>query len=124
MKKMIIACLVALVGIAILGFATVQPAHADAKDFFGGCQGDVDCSVAQSKTTLNTKVWDIIRTVLLVLGGIAVVVIIIGGIMYATSAGDPSKVKGAKNTILYAVVGLVVAMSASAIITLVNNYFG
>ncbi len=116
----IVAMLVGLFAINVVG----APVSSAAVDIFGGCKDGVDCSSVQSKQTLNTQIWNIIRTALTILGGIAVVVIIAGGIMYTTSAGDPSKVTAAKNTILYSVVGLGVAMSAAAIITLVNNYFG
>ncbi|HSW90583.1 MAG TPA: hypothetical protein VLF64_01150 [Candidatus Saccharimonadales bacterium] len=116
----IVAMLVGLFAINVVG----APVSSAAVDIFGGCKDGVDCSSVQSKQTLNTQIWNFIRTALTILGGIAVVVIIAGGIMYTTSAGDPSKVTAAKNTILYSVVGLGVAMSAAAIITLVNNYFG
>lgn len=53
--------------------------------------------------------------VYMVAGIVAVIVIIIGGIRYATSAGDSSSVQSAKNTIQYAVVGLVVVIAAAAI---------
>ena len=124
MKSRIIAGLIVLLGLVSAGAVMAPASYAASGDFFGGCKSGVDCSVAKTKTTLNTQIWNIVRTVLIVLGGVAVIVIIIGGIMYATSAGDPSQVTAAKNTILYAAVGLLVAMSASAIITLVNNYFG
>ena len=45
--------------------------------------------------------------------------IVIGGINYALSQGDPGKVKKAKDTILYGVIGLVVALLAFAIVTFV-----
>lgn len=48
-------------------------------------------------------------------GVIAVVVVVIAGINYALSSGDPTKTANAKNTILYAVIGLVVISSAIAI---------
>lgn len=47
-----------------------------------------------------------------VAGIVAVIVIIIGGIMYATSAGDSGNVTKAKNLILYAVAGLVIVLAA------------
>jgi hypothetical protein len=123
MKLRMLAIVAVLVGLFAVNVA-VAPASSAAVDIFGGCKSGVDCSSVKSKQTLNTQIWNIIRTALTILGGIAVVVIIAGGIMYATSAGDPSKVTAAKNTILYSVIGLAVAMSAAAIITLVNNYFG
>jgi len=53
------------------------------------------------------------------IGIIAVVVVVIGGILYMTSAGNPEKIKTAKNAIMYAVIGLVVTLMAFAITTLV-----
>jgi multisubunit Na+/H+ antiporter MnhB subunit len=54
-----------------------------------------------------------------VLGFVAVVVIILGGVQYTTSSGDPAKVKKAKDTILYGIIGLVVALLAYAIVNFV-----
>ena len=47
------------------------------------------------------------------------VVIIYGGFMYTTSAGDSNKVTKAKNAIMYGIIGLVVAMLAFAIVNFV-----
>ena len=46
---------------------------------------------------------------------VAVIMIIIGGVNYATSQGDPTKIKKAKDTILYGIVGLVIVLMAFAI---------
>ena len=54
-----------------------------------------------------------------VIGFIAVVIIIYGGFMYTTSAGDSNKVTKAKNAIMYGIIGLVVAMLAFAIVNFV-----
>ncbi|TWO98749.1 hypothetical protein EUA79_02630 [TM7 phylum sp. oral taxon 351] len=62
---------------------------------------------------------NIINVVIGVIGFVAVAFIIFGGIQYTTSAGDPGKVKKAKDTILYGIVGLVVAMLAYAIVNFV-----
>jgi hypothetical protein len=56
-------------------------------------------------------------------GIIAVIVIIVGGIMYATSSGEAGNVTKAKNLILFAVVGLVVIFSAFAITNFVMGSF-
>jgi hypothetical protein len=55
---------------------------------------------------------------------IAVLVIIVGGIRYATANGDSSKVKTGKDTILYAIVGLVVIIMATAITQFVIDRIG
>ena len=61
----------------------------------------------------------IVDILLFLIGAIAVIMIIIGGIRYVTSNGDQGQVTGAKNTILYAIVGLVVAIMAYAIVNFV-----
>jgi hypothetical protein len=71
--------------------------------------------------SLTGAIDNIVNTLLFIIGIIAVLVIIIGGIMFATSAGDPSRAKRAKDTILYAVIGLVVAILAYAIVNFVVN---
>jgi hypothetical protein len=62
----------------------------------------------------------VINTILYIIGIIAVVMLIMGGIKYATSSGDEKKVTDAKNTIIYAILGLAVAILAW---TLVNFVF-
>ncbi|MDR2063573.1 MAG: pilin [Candidatus Nomurabacteria bacterium] len=61
----------------------------------------------------------IINTVLIVIGLISVAFLIYGGVQYTTSAGQAEKVKNAKNTIMYAIIGLVVAILAFAIVNFV-----
>ncbi|HWT40035.1 MAG TPA: pilin [Dongiaceae bacterium] len=58
----------------------------------------------------------ITNVLLFVVGALAVIMIIWGGIRYATSAGNASNVTAAKNTILYAIVGLIIAFLAFAIV--------
>ena len=69
----------------------------------------------------SNVVWNIVQFILLLLGGVAVIMIIIGGIQYATSQGESAAISKAKNTILYAVIGLVVALSAAGIVTFITN---
>ena len=56
----------------------------------------------------------ITNTLLFIVGALSVIMIIIGGIRYATSGGNASSVTAAKNTILYAIVGLIIAFLAFA----------
>ena len=60
---------------------------------------------------------------LFLIGAIAVIMLIIGGIRYTTSNGDQGAVTSAKNTILYAIVGIVVAVLAYAVIGFVTSQF-
>jgi uncharacterized membrane protein len=54
-----------------------------------------------------------------IVGVIAVIMIIVGGLKYITSGGDSSNVSSAKNTILYALVGLVIVALAQFIVRFV-----
>ena len=77
------------------------------------------CPSSASTTTLPDAVIIALNAVVAVAGLVAVIFIIIGGINYMTSAGDPNKVKKAKDTILYAVIGLVICVLAFAIVNFV-----
>lgn len=83
--------------------------------------GSTICS--GSNDDLNKMMKTIINVILTILGTIAVIMIIIGGIRYTTSNGDASQIKSAKDTIMYAVVGLVVAILAFAIVNFVIGAF-
>ena len=61
----------------------------------------------------------VINGVIAILATVAVVIVIIGGVNYMTSSGDAEKVKKAKNTILYGLIGLVICVLAFAIV----NFF-
>lgn len=73
--------------------------------------------------TLDGFIKDIINVLLFVIGAVAVIMIVIGGLRYVMSNGDSSAITGAKNTILYAVIGLVVALLAYAIVNFVIGQF-
>jgi len=72
---------------------------------------------------LGPQLTIVVNILLFILGAIAVIMIVVGGIRYTTSNGDSGQTKSAKDTILYAVVGLVVAMLAYAIVNFVVKAF-
>ncbi len=72
----------------------------------------------------NSGVFAQISSILLfIVGAIAVIMIVIGGLRYVISGGDASQVQAAKNTILYALVGIIVAILAYAAVNFVINSF-
>lgn len=86
-----------------------------------------ECSIPEDDADqdLMSRVKVIINVVIGVLGIVAVAMIIIGGIMYTTSQGQPDKVKQAKDIIMYSVIGLIVALLAFAIVNFVlSGVFG
>ena len=81
-------------------------------EFFAGLLG-IASEVGVPDNQVDIMV--IINLVLKIAGIVAVIVIVIAGINYSLSSGDPAKTASAKNTILYAVIGLVIISSAIAI---------
>jgi len=124
MKKLLLLFLVAL---AVVGVGLMQTQSAGAEEILNeACSG-----AAGSSTVCKTQVSDnpvsgpgsiinrVTRVVAVAAGAIAVIIIIVSGIRFTTSHGDPQSVNAAKNTLLYAIIGLIVIIAAQAIISYV-----
>ena len=120
MNKIKVA-LIALV--ALVGVATLTPAYVSADPAYRIKTGVNSVGGNDSGGTLQARIKTIVNTLLFVLGSIAVVMIVIGGIRYTISNGESSQIKSAKDTIMYAVIGLVVAILAYAIVNFVVDQF-
>lgn len=99
-------------------------APAGAIDLFPKCSGsNAGTSVCQASSTdnANSMVANIISVMLYGIGIGAVIMIVVGGFKYVTSNGDSNNIQSAKNTILYAVIGLVVAILGQAIVLFVTR---
>ena len=75
--------------------------------------------VGDGSDTLVNNVTSILNGIIFVLGLVCVVVILIGGVNYLTSAGDTSKVEKGKKTILYGLIGLAISALSFAIVNFV-----
>ena len=82
---------------------------------------DIVCGHDKDDGSAEKRIKSILENVYFYAGILAVVVIIIGGILYATSMGDPGKTKRAKETIMYASIGLIVVLLAFAITEFIIN---
>jgi len=78
--------------------------------------GGTDCSGGQATNKLNSIIKLVINLFSLIVGIVSVIMIIIGGLKYITSGGEASNISGAKNTIIYAIVGLVIVALAQFIV--------
>jgi hypothetical protein len=67
----------------------------------------------------NNSIEIIIRIVLAIAGALALLIITLSGFRYITSAGDPQKMSKAKNGIVYALIGLVIAILAQSLVAFV-----
>lgn len=70
-------------------------------------------------TNLDTMISNVLNWIFGIIGIVAVIMIIIGGFNMMISSGDPGKVKKGKDTILYGIIGLVIAILAFAIVNFV-----
>lgn len=109
--------------------STLMPATALAVDVISPACNDINdstvCKDSASSTNKNTIlgrdgiITKVINVLSIVIGIVSVIVIIVAGIRYIVSSGDSGKITDARNSIIYAVVGLVVALLAQAIVTFV-----
>lgn len=65
------------------------------------------------------KVNNIYTLVFAIAGGIAVIIIMLAGVKFVMSQGDPQATAKARNTIIYAAIGLAVSVAALSIVTFV-----
>ena len=79
---------------------------------------------AGKSTTITKGLTNIAQIIIGLVGGLAILFILWGGIRYTLSRGDPGNIKAAKETVVYAVVGLVVAIVAYAIVSFVVSTIG
>ena len=118
--KMILAGLLIVPTISL----AVAPA-ANAADFT--LRGGIDSAQGEGVDKVNSSpeslVKQFVNIFLFAVGALSVIMLIWGGIRYTTSAGDSNKVTSAKNTVLYAIVGLVVSILAWDIVNMVIDKF-
>lgn len=81
--------------------------------------GAGDCTTAPAGPNVDSTLKLAINLFSLIVGIAAVLMIIVGGLKYITSNGDSGNISGAKNTILYAIIGLVVVALAQVIVKFV-----
>ena len=109
---------VGLLGVSSLAAASLLTSDASAQVSSG--INAATTSEMQGKSVNNT-VGSIVNILLWVVGILSVTMIVWSGFKYITSAGDTSKLASAKSTLIYAVVGLIIAILAYAIVTFVRT---
>ena len=123
-KKVLAGALVGAMALASLfGGKMVMAADCPPGSANPGASTLAGCSIPQeeSENNLMDTLKVVVNVILSVLGIVAVIVIVIGGFTYMTSAGDAAKAAKARNTILYGIVGLIIALLAFAIVNFVLN---
>ena len=80
-----------------------------------------DCQTPGDKGKVDSLISDIVDVLSVVVGVVATIMIMVGGFKYVTSNGDSNQVSSAKNTILYAIIGIVIVVFAQVIVKFVIN---
>jgi hypothetical protein len=120
--KLLLASILAL---PVLGIGLAAPALAQTSPEIteGLCAGvNLDINNPDCKTTdeasqrINNLIRRVINFLSLIVGVVAVIMIIIGGFRYITSGGSDTGVTSAKNTILYAIIGLIIVALAQLLV--------
>ena len=129
--KLLLTSLITLIGLnaALLApIATVKAATTTTNGLTCGTQLDLntdgECAVDTTKAgKVNDTLTKVVRLFEIIVGIVSVIMIIFGGLKYITSGGETGGVKKAKDTILYAVIGLVVVAISESIVQFVLQRF-
>jgi len=102
---------------------TGTPTTTDAKgqvcEGVGLATGSTGCDQPAGSTSVDSVIVTVVNILSFVVGVAAVIMIIIAGLKYVMSSGDSNSVNSAKNTILYSIIGLVVAIASQVIVRFV-----
>ncbi len=129
-KILLAGALAAILIIGAVAFTTAR-ASADTSSQDAVCSGvgialgpDGSCDTGSGDGGLGKLVSNVISILSIIVGVVAVIMIIVGAFKYITSGGESSNTAGAKNTIVYALVGLVIAALAQVLIHFVLTQAG
>lgn len=124
MRKILFNLFLALSTVALFMAAPTMVMAQNAKsDICSGATFDTGCNNTPGPSATDV-VRDVVDLLSLLIGVIAVIMAIVAGFRYVTSNGDSSKISGAKDTLIYALVGIVVAALGQAIVQFVLNKVG
>jgi len=104
----------------LLAVITSNPAFASIQQGASSAKGTDQPAVLVGNGGIFSEITNVL---LFVIGAIAVIMIVIGGLRYVISGGDAKQVDAAKNTILYAIIGIIIALLAYAAVGFVTNTF-
>lgn len=122
---------VSLISLFLLSFSSINSVSAQntKKDICSGANldlsGDTGCQKNSAgenenpETELNKLIKNIVNIFSIIVGIVAVIMLIVGGFNFITSGGDSGKVTSARNTILYAIIGIVIVVFAQVIVRFV-----
>lgn len=124
MKKYIYAAIMTLVlGVSVMGSAMISDSAVAVDPKADIKKGIDEGAGGNTGIGLKAAIKVVVNVLMFIVGAVSVIMIIIGGLKYVASNGDSNQIQSAKNTILYAVIGIVVALLAFAIVNFVVDAF-
>ena len=117
--SLIVAFVLGIFGLSLAPAATHAASVCDQPNVPEEVKKANGCSGTGDSAEFSGVIVAILNGIVAVLGIVAAIFIVVGGINYMTSQGDPGKTKKAKDTILYATIGLIIAALAFAIVNFV-----
>lgn len=124
MKRIFLSLAILTVSLFTLSALTPSFAYATAQTDICSGVGGVD-SKGSCTTSSGLTVMGVVKTIVsvlsIVIGIVAVFMVIISGFKYITSGGDSNGVSSAKNTLIYAIVGLIIVALAQFLVHFVLN---
>ena len=121
MKKITKTLTQTLTGVGALLCLTTSRVHASALSVQEGADAARADGMPTELIGDNGVFSRLTNTILLIVGLISVIMLVYGGLRYILSGGDSKKVTDAKNTVLYAIIGLIISLLAFAIVNFVLN---
>lgn len=119
-----------LVGLTLIGITSFVPVVSAAdpaapaspgESLQGEAEEAIRDAGADGGASLSDVITDIVNALIFVVGSISVIMVVVGGIRYTLSGGEASATQGAKDTILYALIGVGVALFAYTMVNFVIN---
>lgn len=102
---------------------SASPTFAQPADWSGVCVGGVENDVATIQG-LECLIANVFTVIITLIGLAAFVMLIVGSVRWLMSGGNASSIEKARNTMTYAVIGIVVALSAFIVINLISGFTG
>jgi heme/copper-type cytochrome/quinol oxidase subunit 2 len=103
------------VSLSASAYAACSDTGSKAQVLNGIGQTGTDCN----NSSIDNIVSTIVQILSIVVGAVAIIMIIVSGFRYITSGGDASRVSSAKNTLIYAIIGIAIAVLAQVLVNFV-----
>ena len=121
MKKVALLIGTLMIPMLVVGVSVISSDGVFALSLSDGLGATGSAQGLARDTDGNSIVTKIINILLWLVVILSVIMLIFGGIKYATSAGSSEKITSAKNTIMYAIIGLIIAVFSWALISWITT---